>query len=717
MGKRSSSLLALAVLGLAGCQSSEAPSGSVPQAQQNPPSPEPTPTAPPVFPPQPFTTALIQSVSFAQSAAGLLSAEERGLLEAELVECGIGGFVQPGCVRSSFRYAQRELDAYAGPNGRIRGKVARLGNGRALYLVSIDQEETGSRELRIYAANAATSASLDDLDELAQKRITALPHDERIARLAEALEAEPVAGVQLWQFADQAAFAAAYGAQAPARAFYHWTLVALTQGFGAAPVVKAFSEHFGARFSGATEEYRAPYVELGLRAAEAWKAGAPVAQAFRAQFSSPAAASLRGELAISILTLEPVASASTEHLAAARSYLFGTPTEMWELRGVRLFTQFGAVFGKSAELARFGESASVGVREEVARALARYSDGLANQWILRLTADPYSIVRAAALRTIDGRDYDFGGFDVSPFINSDDSSSRSGLAQGLRHARGQGVNVALLRLSADAYSSVRDAALSSIDGRELTVGGFPVLDLIRESDSSSRAGLARALKHAREPVACEALLKLNADAYSSVREAAIESIAGRVCDLGASDVAQFIDADDSSSRAGLARALRHAAGRGAFEALLRLNADSYSSVREAAYASIRGRDFDYGAFDVLALVNTGDSTSRTGLARALEFAQGASANEALLRLNADTYSSVRDAALESIEGNPFDAGAIQVSQYIYSGDSTSRTGLARALRYVTGKKSIDALIILVSDEYSSVREAARASLKAHGWGG
>jgi HEAT repeat protein len=249
------------------------------------------------------------------------------------------------------------------------------------------------------------------------------------------------------------------------------------------------------------------------------------------------------------------------------------------------------------------------------------------------------------------------------------------------------------------------------------VANLNVSGLINTSNWSARSGLAKALKYVGGPGADEALLRLNADTDNDVRTAALDSIKTRPLNAGDLDVSSFINASNWSARAGLARALGFVGGHGADQALLRLNADTDNDVRTAALVSIEARPFDAANFNVSGLINSSNWSARAGLARALKSVTGQGANEALLRLNADTDNDVRTAALASITARPFDAGDFNVSSLINASNWSSRAGLARALRYVTGQKSINALITLVLDSDSDVRNAAQESLKAHGFGG
>ena len=106
--------------------------------------------------------------------------------------------------------------------------------------------------------------------------------------------------------------------------------------------------------------------------------------------------------------------------------------------------------------------------------------------------------------------------------------------------------------------------------------------------------------------------------------------------------------------------------------------------------------------------------SRRGLAKALKYVKGPSADLALLKLNSDTDGDVRKEALASIKLRPFET-TFNVSSLINSSNWQSRRGLAKALEFVKGKNVIDALIKLLSDSDGDVRAAAKASLQAHGY--
>ncbi len=741
MGNRSiwlAGLAAVSVLVGTGCSSSdskESNAGSSTQPQQTPNRPveNPGPSAPQPVSPQPsgpsggyatpVSTSLVKALQFDASATTLLTGTEKAALESEFLECGVSDSLVPACQGSGFLVSSAIISTYGGSNHtQLSGKVGRYKDtGKTFYLFRIETPAQAgiprTSTVQVYVASNSSTTRLNDLADQAETKLSALAAAERIAKLEETLAVKRVASPQEWSFANEAEFAAAYGTQAKPRAFYHWTSVGLSNRFRSSHISQYFMGHLAEQLSAANADYKTLFVDLGLNVASLWNGNEPVAAAFRSEYSASSDTSLRGKLAISILSLEPTQEAATEHLIAAKDFLLATSESFWIRRGVSLFTKYGSVFGPSTDLVRLGNYQDYSIRQEVAKALANYTDDVANQWILRLTADSVSYVRDAALATIQGRNYTFGSFDVSALINTNDYSSRVGLAKGLRYARGSEVNKALLRLNADTVSYVRDAALSSIDGRALTVADFDISLLINTNDYSSRVGLAKALKYSKEQNGNEALLRLNADTVSYVRDAALDSIDGRNCDLGAFEVSDLINTNDYSSRVGLAKALKHVVGQEANEALLRLNADTVSYVRDAALSSINGRNYDFGNFGVPSLINTNDYSSRVGLAKALKFAQGAKANEALLRLNADTVSYVRDAALDSIQARPFDAGTLAISNLINTNDYSSRVGLAKALRYVTGQPSINALITLVLDSVSYVRDAAKDSLHAHGLGG
>ncbi len=671
----------------------------------------------------PVSTSLVKALQFDASATTLLTGTEKAALESEFLECGVSDSLVPACQGSGFLVSSAIISTYGGSNHtQLSGKVARYKDtGKTFYLFRIETPAQAGNPrtstVQVYVAPNSSTTRLDDLADQAETKLSALAAAERIAKLEETLAVKRVASPQEWSFANEAQFAAAYSTQAKPRAFYHWTSVGLSNRYRSSRISQYFMGHLAEQLSAANADYKTLFVDLGLNVASLWNGNEPVAAAFRSEYSASSEASLRGKLAISILSLEPTQEAATEHLIAAKDFLLATSESLWIRRGVSLFTKYGSVFGASTDLVQFGNYQDYSVRKAVAKALANYTDEVANQWILRLTADAYSYVRDVALSTIQGRNYDFGNFDVSGLINGNDYTSRVGLAKGLQYAKGLAVNIALLRLSADAYSYVRDAALNSMNGRELDMAGFDISSLINANDYTSRVGLAKALRYAKSQDANEALLRLNADAYSYVRDAALDAIKGRSADMDTFDVSSLINSNDYTSRVGLAKALKHVVGQKANEALLRLSADTYSYVRDAAYDSVNGRNYDYGNFNIPGLINTNDYTSRVGLAKALQFAKGAKANAALLQLNADTYSYVRDAALVSIQANPFDAGSMNVSGFINSNDYTSRVGLSKALRYVTGQASVNALITLVSDSYSYVRDAAKDSLRAHGIGG
>lgn len=718
MGKSSiffAGLFAILIAG-SGCQKSS-DNNSGPSGGETGNSQPGNPSNPGFGSPGLVATNLVKEIQFVSGAETLVTQNEAADFESEYIECGVSDSLVPVCKNSAFLVSNFSISMDVPSTSSISGKVSRYKpTGKTLYLFRVDDWTADGKKTSAFDVfvSTDTATNLDTLAQQAAQKISAVPIEERISKLEETLGVKHLAGIIEFTFSNESEFASAYTSQIAPRAYYHWSAIALSKGYESAPVVQFFREHFGEKLAAANLNYKELLVEQGLTASDFWKVSSQVIDVFKAEYSASSEISLRGKLAISILVLVSAKDASSDHLFESKNYLFSTSENIWIRRGVSLFTKYGSTFGTSDELVKFGKSSDWSVRTEVAKALVHYKDDLANQWLLYLNADTDNDVRTAALVTISGRKFDAGNFDVSSLINPSNWSSRAGLAKALKYVTGREGDIALLSLSADTDNDVRVAALSSLQARPCDIGSINLSSLISSSNWGARAGLAKALKYTTGQGANEALLRLSADTDYDVRTAAIEAIKGRPFDAGNFDVSSLINPSNWSSRAGLAKALNYVAGEGANRALVQLNADTDNDVRTAALTSIAGRPFDAGDFNVSAFINPNWS-SRSGLAKALKYVKGRGANEALLRLNADTDNDVRTAALASLAARPFDAGNFEVSSLINPSSWSSRAGLARGLKYVTGQKSINALIVLVSDSDPDVRNAAKESLKAHGY--
>jgi hypothetical protein len=307
---------------------------------------------------------------------------------------------------------------------------------------------------------------------------------------------------------------------------------------------------------------------------------------------------------------------------------------------------------------------------------------------------------------LQNRDIDVGDLDVVSMINMGDHSSRFGLTQALKYVRGQRVAEALLKLSADPTSLVREEALKALEGRNLDVGDLNVVGMIDVNNHSSRFGLAQTLKHIRGKKVAEALLRLSADPTSIVRDEALKALQGRNMDAGDLNVVAMIDVNNYSSRFGLAKALKYVQGQRVAEALLMLNADPMAFVRDEAINSLQDRDLNIGDLDVISLIKPNDFGSKYGLARALKHIKGQKIAETLLKLSIDQTYPVRDEAFLSIQNRTLDLGDLDVVALIDPRNDESRFGLARVLRYFVGKNIDLALIVLSKDANSTVRNKA-----------
>lgn len=725
MGKKLFFLVSLVVIliGATGCQKSSDSGSSSSSGGQQPPNQtdeSDKPSNPGNSSPELIATNLVQEIQFESDANTVLTLNEAAELESEFLDCGVSQSLIPGCKDSTFLVSTNTISVYLPLPSTINGKVSRYKNtGKTLYLFRVDSVTANGKktsQLDIFVSIKPTTIGLDTLAQQASTKLNALPPEEVISKIEATLDVKHVAFAKEFTFIDENDFASHYVnvSQTSSRSFYHWSGFALAKNYKSSAIVQFFRDRIKEELAGAPVNYKELFIEQGLTAGDFWKIKSQILEAFVAEHATSTEGSpLRGKLALSILMLSLVKDASIEHLSDGKKYLMSISEGVWVRRGVALFTKFGSKFGTSEELAKFGAHSDWSVRSEVAKALIQYADGTANQWLLRLNADTDSDVRKNAFTTISGRKFDAGAFNVSSLINQSDWSSRVGLAKALQYVTGAEADNALLRLAADTDSDVRSTALTSLQIRPFDIANRDISSLINRNDWSSRVGLAKALTYVTGQGANETLLRLCADTDSDVRAAALKSL--RPFDADTFDVVSLINSNDWSSRVGLASALRLVTGERANQALLKLCADTDSDVRTKALSSLETKPFDMGQFNVSGLINRNDWSSRVGLAKALEHIKGQGANEALLRLNADTDSDVRSNALTSISVRPFDAGNFEVSSLINANDWSSRVGLAKALKYVTGQKSINALITLVSDSDSDVRSAAKESLKAHGY--
>jgi HEAT repeat protein len=667
----------------------------------------------------PTATNLVKEVSFEADINELITEEDQAKLDEEYSDCGVSNSLVPACKGTAISVSTNTISTYGGsPSTNIEGRVGRFTDSKkTVFLFKFTEDKFGQpkkSEFNVFVVENASTEELDKLVRASSDKLRDLPTSERLVKLEETLGIKKIATITEWSFADEAEFVTAYEEQSNPRAIFHWTQIALSKGFKGNGTAAFLKDNYEKSLTKSSPEYKELLIELGLNAAEVFKAKDEVITALESEFTSASEKSIKGITSIAILKLVDIAEAKKENLDTTKEYLLDKPESNWLIRGVALFSKYGKTIGSIDDLIKFGMNDNSYVRAEVARALNKYSDEPEfAEWVLRLNADTVYRVREAALATITGQNLEVEIFDVVSLINSNDSYSREGLAKALAYTKGQKASEALLQLSGDTVYRVREAALASISGRDIDLGGFNVASLINSNDSYAREGLAKALAHTKGQKANIALLQLAGDTVYRVREAALSAISGKSIDVGDFNVANLINPNDSYAREGLAKALKYTNGQKTNEALLQLSGDTVYRVREAALASISGKSIDVGSFNVAGLINLNDSYAREGLAKALKDTKGQKSNEALLQLAGDTVYRVREAALASVSGRVIKIGDFDVSTLVNANDSYAREGLAKALEFTKGSKVVKTLVKLLSDSVYRVREAAKKSLGAH----
>ncbi|HUP57121.1 MAG TPA: hypothetical protein VM598_06690 [Bdellovibrionota bacterium] len=536
MGTRSFALsLALCLMISSGCSGGgsstlkPAATGEAPAGDHPDPGHGPGPGGQQPIPFPAFTSHLVQEARYLPAAEARLDARDRADLDAEARECGFTDAAVSACLSSKFTAAQIWISAPGPDQLWIQGTAARSRDtGRSYFQIRISTMSRALRtepvRVRVFSAQADPRSDLGALVTAARARVHAVPAEHRLERLEQALEAVLVAEFEEWTFTDAGSFASAYALQSSSRAFYHWSAVALANGLGYPAVKAGFASRFAGKTAAADATYKEAFLEQGLLAEERWAIGAPLVSAFRTELASARDRALRGKFAVALLIVAPANQAARDQLLAARDFVLEAPELEWVRRGIGLFRKYGGTFGTSSDLARFAVHPARQIRVDAVSAFAGYSDETAEQWILKLNADKYADVRQAALAVIRGRNHDFGAWIVSLLIDDESWSSREGLARALRYATGSGADEALLRLSADPVGSVRDAAYESIAARPFDAGSFEVRSLIDPDSWSSRQGLARALRYVSGQKSIAALVVLANDLVRSVKDAARESL-------------------------------------------------------------------------------------------------------------------------------------------------------------------------------------------------
>ena len=138
------------------------------------------------------------------------------------------------------------------------------------------------------------------------------------------------------------------------------------------------------------------------------------------------------------------------------------------------------------------------------------------------------------------------------------------------------------------------------------------------SNWSVRKEVAKALSNYKDSLSNEWLVKLNTDTDGDVRKEALKVISGRNVDLGSYNISGLINSSNWQSRRGLANALLYVTGVGADNALLRLSADTDGDVRKAAYKTLSNRPVSSNQMNIANLINSSNWQSRRGCYQSLK---------------------------------------------------------------------------------------------------
>ncbi|MDA9189386.1 hypothetical protein N9O57_00220 [bacterium] len=353
-------------------------------------------------------------------------------------------------------------------------------------------------------------------------------------------------------------------------------------------------------------------------------------------------------------------------------------------------------------------------RVGLAKALNYMSGNEANFELLQLGSDRFSEVHRAALETIKNRKLDIEDTDISALSAQKNSNSRSHLAKTLEFVKGASADFTLLYLCLDSDFKVRSSALSSLSKRAFESENPEVLKLINNSKWQSRLGLAKALSFVVGKVSDEALLNLAVDTNASVRAQSLLSLKLRERKIEKMNFMNFIDYKNDVIRLNLVNAIDSFEILSANYSLVFLSTDTNISVRKRALELIRSRIPEIHTGDLLNFFDDQNIVSRKSLAKTLKYVTGKSADRALLSLNIDLESNVRQVAFESLRSRPIDSSGLNIKYYVSSSSPELRVSLALALSYVTGKNSITVLEELLLDSDPEVQATAKASLAVHG---
>ena len=649
----------------------------------------------------------------------------------------------------------------------------------ALFQIKNKQLGTEAKSrVGLYLLEEDTTRPLGEIVSLFTGKLEQVEADDRIQLLEQTLGLQEAAVIEQRIFSGLNEFIKEYESVTNARKFYHWSQTAFSMELQDKRIKDHYEKTFSGLLGQSQLAYWKHIAYQGVRSSFYLGFSEKVFQSYENSYYLNSDRTKQGVLAICHLSMAPVGRDKKKFYAIAKEETLSRRDLSWTLLGIRLYHKFGEKFGRIEELEPFSRDIDPFVRAEVAasispfshtnlfveiilrlntdstqqvqdiaysvvsnsditvrdfnvsdlirpgdtqsgkglaRALAHVDGQPAYEALLRLAVDTNYTVRETALSSIEKKKINIGNFDVRGLIDDASYSSRENLAYALKNVDGVGAYIALLVLVVDDLSFVGKAALSSLEGRSINIGPFNLLSLMEDLGFSASISLAKALKFVTGESVGPALLNLASAGYSSIRNEALKTLSGKSLDIGTFDIFSLIDQNDGLPRSDLAKALKFFHGSRTFEALLTLSSDGSYRVREEALKSLGKRRANIGSFNIVKLINNDDSRSREGLARALKNYDGVSANQVLLRLNADESYLVGDAAFASIDRRKLKVGSLDIKTLINKESFRARTGLAKALEFAFGAHVIDTLVLLSNDSSYYVQQAAQASLRARGY--
>ncbi|MDA8792919.1 hypothetical protein N9N67_06705 [Bacteriovoracaceae bacterium] len=671
------------------------------------------------------TDYLVKQIIYDKINHDLLTNEEKSLLEKDYFECGINQALvftlSPLCNEKIFLESRDILYLYPSKNKGIEAKVLRFKKtSSTIFVFKFDNtEDDNTVSSRFLLFSVDSNQELYEIINKAKKDIQGkdLSESSSINTLEQILGINYVGELVLWDFLQEADFLIQYEDIATPRSFFHWSEFAFQKDF----ISKEFQEYYlttvDQLFTIASVAYQDLYIEqlVKFKESESWIDKQAIIMKLEAMYSSETNKIIQGKIATILLHHHPIEQATQDQLDSALSLLKTAKEQVWIERGMLLFSKYKNQFGDIADLIKFAQYNNSFVRKEVAKTLPYYDDDLAREWLLKLVMDNDSFVRREALNSIRKSSFDGSNIFILDLIKSNDWRAKKSLAEALKHVSGHSSAVALLKLSADKDTDVQAAATESMKNRNLNLDDYDISTFINSNSWQSRKGLARSLQFAKGEGVQKAILMLNADTDTDVQAAALKSIQANPIESTKVNILELINKNSWQSRKGLAKALKYVSGKKSFIALLRLNGDKDADVQVSAYASIKNKSFNLASYKVSNFINKNSWKARKGLAKALQFASGNGANTALLKLNADTDNDVLLAAYNSIKTKRFDGEKIAIKSMINLNSWKARKGLAKALEFVTGQNSIKTLVSLLGDSDSDVANAAKNSLKKHGY--